>query len=101
MDPKDKPAGDEDDYVFDQTNSYYQLMGLILQEFKRSHTWAETFDYYDKELRGIATSKEKFEKIEDVDDLWPAIEQEIGAADAKVIVPLLKGNVDEAKKIAA
>jgi len=34
-DPKDKPAVEnEDDYVFDQTNSYYQLMALILKDFK-------------------------------------------------------------------
>lgn len=34
-DSKDKPVvEDEDDFAFDQTNSYYQLMALILQDFK-------------------------------------------------------------------
>ena len=34
-DPKDKPpVENEDDYVFDQTNSYYQLIALILKDFK-------------------------------------------------------------------
>jgi len=31
-----KPAGDDDDYVFDQTDSYYKLMALILQDYKQS-----------------------------------------------------------------
>jgi hypothetical protein len=57
-DPKDKPAVEnEDDYVFDQTNSYYQLMALILQDFKKDssveHSWIDTIEFYDKELKGI------------------------------------------------
>jgi hypothetical protein len=106
VDPKDKPAEvDPDDYVFDQTNSYYQLMALILKDFKNDPTievsWADTFTQYEKELNGPATSKEKFEKIEDPDDLWPAITAEIGEKDAKVIIPLLKGDMAAAKKAAA
>jgi len=106
VDPKEKPAEvDPDDYVFDQTNSYYQLMALILKDFKNDPTvevsWADTFTHYEKELNGPATSKEKFEKIEDPDDLWPAITDEIGEKDAKVIIPLLKGDMAAAKKAAA
>lgn len=106
VDSKDKPTEvDPDDYVFDQTNSYYQLMALILKDFKNDPTievsWADTFTHYEKELNGPATSKEKFEKIEDPDDLWPAITDEIGEKDAKVIIPLLKGDMAAAKKAAA
>lgn len=105
IDPKDKPAVEnEDDYVFDQTNSYYQLMALILQDYRHDPTlersWADTIKFYEEELKCVAVSKEKLEKIEDPDDLWPAITQEIGEKDAKVIVPLLKGEIDVAKKAA-
>jgi len=52
-------------------------MALILKDFKNDtvieNTWAATFEYYEGDLRGVKTSKEKFEKIEDPDDLWPMI----------------------------
>jgi hypothetical protein len=80
-------------------------MALILQDFKNDPlvevSWADTFAHYEKDLRGITTSKEKFEKIEDPADLWPMITEEIGAKDAKVIIPLLKGDVAGAKQAAA
>lgn len=103
---KEKPAEvDPDDYVFDSTDSYYKLMALILQDYRRDPTleitWEATFTYYEKDLRGVIASKEKFEKIEEPDELWPAITDEIGEADAKVIIPLLKGDMAGAKKAAA
>jgi hypothetical protein len=81
-------------------------MALILKEYRydsseKQRTWKETIAYYEKDLRGVVTSKEKFAKIEDPDDLWPAITNEIGEQDAKVIVPLLKGEMAAAEKAAA
>lgn len=80
-------------------------MALILQDYRRDPTleitWEATFTYYEKDLRGVVASKEKFEKIEDPDDLWPAITSEIGEKDANVIIPLLKGDMEGAKKAAA
>lgn len=79
-------------------------MALILQDYKNDkvelHSWKDTIEFYDKELKGISTSKEKFEKIEDPVDMWPAITKEIGEKDSRVIIPLLKGDLDAAKKAA-
>jgi hypothetical protein len=41
------------------------------------------------------------EKIEEPDEMWKKIQQEIGDKDAKVIIPLLKGDLDAAKKAGA
>jgi hypothetical protein len=51
-------------------------------------------------MKGIATSKEKFGKIEDPDDMWPLITDEIGEKDCRVIIPLLKGDLEAATKAA-
>jgi hypothetical protein len=79
-------------------------MALIVQDYKCDtlveHTWSDTIEFYEKELKGISTSKEKFGKIEDPNDLWPSITKEIGEKDSKVIVPLLKGDLEAAKKAA-
>lgn len=105
-DPKDKPAaGEDEDYVFDQTNCYYQLMALILQDYKNDktveHSWKDTIDFYTNELKCVQVSKDKMEKIEEPDEMWKKIQQEIGDKDAKVIIPLLKGDLDAAKKAGA
>jgi hypothetical protein len=63
-------------------------------------SWKETIEFYDKEMKGISTSKEKFGKIEDADDMWSSIKNEIGEKDSRVIIPLLKGDLEAATKAA-
>lgn len=68
-------------------------MALILKDFKNDKvaekSWKDTFEFYENDLKGVKTSKDKFEKIEDPDDLWPMITSEIGEKDASIIIPLL------------
>mgnify|MGYP006952841392 FL=1 len=104
VDPKDKPPVDDDDIVFDSTDAQLKLMARILSDFKNGEepkSWEDVFKYYTTELKWAKTAFDKQEKIEDPDELWQSIKDEIGEKEAAVIIPLCKGSMDDAKKAAS
>lgn len=74
-------------------------MALILSDYRgQAKSWDDVFKTYNGELKWSKLASEKQAKIEDEDELWQTIKDEIGEEEAAVIIPLCKGNVDEAKK---
>ena len=80
-------------------------MALILSDYKKGEennprSWDDVFKYYSAELKWAKVAQEKQEKIEDAEELWSSIQDEIGDKAAAVIIALCKGSLDDAKKAA-
>lgn len=88
IEPEKKDPEDEDDILFDGTDSYFKLMAYILVDHSNSGSWKETVSYYN-ENNWNQVSKDKHEKIEEKDDLWDQIKSEIGDKAAQIVIPLL------------
>jgi hypothetical protein len=77
-------------------------MALLLKDYKNGEkdprSWDDVFKWFDTELKWLKTVKDKQEKIEDGDDLWSAMKDDLGSDMAPVIIPLLKGDKAEALK---
>jgi hypothetical protein len=78
-------------------------MALLLKDYKngedKPRSWDEVIKWFDGELKWSKVAKEKQEKIEDADDLWSQIKEDVGKL-SEVIIPLCKGDLAEAKKYA-
>lgn len=75
MDPKEKPPADDDDIVFDSSDSQLKLMAQILYDYKNGEennpkSWEDVFKYYSAELKWGKVAQEKQDKIEDAEELW-------------------------------
>jgi len=69
MEPE-KKGDDEDDIVFDGSDSYFKLMAyILLDQFKKCTSWKDTVKYYN-ERNWKTVSQAKHDKIEDTDELW-------------------------------
>lgn len=92
-----KKDGDEDDDIIFGTNPYFKLLALILLDLKKAETskrtWQDVVNCFDKELKWRTITDEKFKNIEDPDDLWTEIKDELeDEVAASIILPLLKNN---------
>lgn len=87
--PEDKSkqaAEDDDDDIVFGTDPFFKFVGLILAE-----QWKKSPDSLNDFYKPwAAVVKEKLDKMDDADDTFQAIEEEIGADAAKVVMPLLK-----------
>ena len=82
VDPKDKQPAEDDDIVFDSTDAQLKLMARILSDYKNGEdnnprSWDEVFKYYSTELKWGKTAFDKQEKIEDAEELWQSIKDDI------------------------
>ena len=92
-----KKDGDDDDDIVFGTNPFFKLLALILLDIKNSdthkRTWQEVVNCFDKDLKWRSVVEEKHKDIEDADDLWNEIKEELDDDVASsIILPLLDNN---------
>ena len=85
------PKLEEDDYVFDASDYLFKLLGLIFSD----HLTNEPKSSLDKFISSMPeldqVIKTKRAKIEDEEELWKLMKDELGGEHSKVIIPILKG----------
>lgn len=92
---KIKKEEDDDDIVFG-TNPFFKLLALILSDMNDDKmTWRDICSKFDSfKWRNIVD--EKHAQIEDAEDLWNEIKEEIGASKAEIVIPILNRASDPA-----
>ena len=87
---KAKKEDDDDDIVFG-TNPFFKLLALIMVDMKDNlqMSWNEVTQNFERSWNWRSACIEKFPHIEDAEDLWNEIKEEIGEANAGHILPLL------------
>lgn len=73
---------------------------MLSDQKDNSKSWDDVFKWFESDMKWADVAKGKMEKIEDADELWTKLEEELGKDKAKVIIPLLKGETTEAKAAA-
>lgn len=87
---KPKKEDDDEDIVFG-TNPFYKLLAHIMVDMKDNMqmSWTDISQSYDRTWNWRSVAEEKFPHIEDEEDLWNEIKEEVGEANAGHILPLL------------
>ena len=104
VDEPTKEVEDDDDIVFG-TDPFFKLLALILVDLKEStspkRSWQDVVACFEKELKWRALADEKHKNIEEADNLWQEITEEVGEEAASIIVPLLDqaGGAHNKKKL--
>lgn len=70
------------------------MLSLILLDLKKNdngkRSWQEVVNHFEKDLHWSGIVNEKLKNIEDEEDLWKEIEEELGDKVASsIIIPLL------------
>lgn len=92
----DKKKEDEDDDITFGTNPFFKLLALILVDMKLNHmSWKETVHFFDRSSQWNAIVEEKYPHIEEADDLWSEIKDEVGEEHAKFVIPILNRVSDQ------
>lgn len=92
---KKKKEEDDDEIVFG-TNPFFKLLALILSDMNDDKmSWKDICSKFDSfKWRNVVD--EKHAQIEDADDLWNEIKEEIGDSKAEIVIPLLNRAADPA-----
>lgn len=86
--PKTEEEDDDDEFGFDSSNSMFLLLTYLIKYQKEQlKSWEKAIEWYDNQKIG----KEQLEKIEDPDDFWDQVKDEIGefGDEYEIIVPIL------------
>lgn len=86
-----KPTYDdeEEDALFEETDSQFKLLALILASQRPHRSWPEIVRWFEKEMYWKKCFAEKYEKLESQEAVFDDIRKEVGDEAAKIIVPLL------------
>ena len=80
---------DEEDIIFG-TNPFFKLLSLILVDMHVIGTsWSQLSQDFDRALDWRSVVDEKHKHIEDGEDLWNEIKDEIGEDYSNIIIPML------------
>lgn len=82
---------EEDDYLFDASDYLFKLLGLILSDQLTKDPKANLDKFISSLPELDKVIKAKRDKIEDADELWNNMKDELGSEHSKVIIPILKG----------
>ena len=94
---KTKKDEDEDDGIIFGTNPFFKLVALILVDMLQNGTNKNQIGQdLDKQLHWRSVLDEKHTHIEDADDLWNEIKDEVGSKYADIVIPILNRTSDPA-----
>ena len=92
-----KEEDDDEDSFFFGTNPFFKLLSLILVDMHLVGTsWSQLSQDFDRALNWRSIVDEKHKHIEDADDLWNEIKDEIGEDFSNIIIPMLNRASDPA-----
>ena len=65
----------------------------LKKDEKNKRTWQDVVNHFEKDLQWRSIVDEKHKHIEDADDLWNEIKEELAdEVAASIIIPLLENN---------
>lgn len=94
--PTYEDEGDEDT-LFEESDSQFKLLALILAGHRPEKSWAEIVRWYEKDVGWKRHMVLKHEKLEEKDTVFDEIREEIGDEAARIIVPLLDQDKNDSK----
>lgn len=75
----EKTKKDDDDDIIFGTNPFFKLLALVMVDMKEDKmTWDEISTNFERTWNWRSSVDEKYAHIEDADDLWNEIKEEIG-----------------------
>lgn len=87
---------DDDDEIIFGTNPFFKLVALILLDMREDRmSWKDICSKFDS-YKWRTVVDEKHSHIEDAEDLWNEIKEEIGDQNADIVIPLLNRAADPA-----
>jgi hypothetical protein len=92
-----KKDGEDDDDIIFGTNPFFKLLALIVLDLKKDEknkrSWQDVVTHVEKDLAWRSILDEKHKHIEDAEDLWSEIKEELDdEVAASIILPLLENN---------